>query len=57
MTKQEIFEFLKENLRIEFEISPGWEGTYVSWSYKLKLTNPETEKPEVIDENSGGYHI
>lgn len=56
MDKQELFEFIKNNLSLEFDISQGWEGDYVGWSYKLKLVNPQTEKPEIIDQNSGGFH-
>lgn len=56
MSKKDIFQFIKDNLSLEFDISQSWEGTYVSWNYQLKLKNPETDKPEIIDSNSGGFH-
>jgi hypothetical protein len=54
MSPKELFEFLKENLTLDigdsYESDYGREGlkTYKSYTIKLLLTNPETNKTETI---------
>lgn len=56
MNKQELFEFIKNNLSLDIDIGQSWEGGYVNYNIRLQLINPETKQPEIIDEKSGGFH-
>lgn len=59
MTKLDIFNFIKENLTLSIDEGGyrdygGRHGlsNYRSFSFKLKLTNPETGKDEEISSDS-----
>ncbi len=49
MTKQEIFEFLKDNLKIRI-CNDSYSGTEIR--VELLLTDPKTDKLEVIDSDA-----
>jgi len=60
MTKQEIFEFLRDNLSFSIDEGCGRDygrpgrglSNYKSFTFELKLTNPETGKDEVLSHQS-----
>ncbi len=54
MDEQQIFEYLKDNLRVSFDDYPetDYGNSYQVVKLKLFLTNPETKKDEVISSDS-----